>query len=115
MNFIPDHFYTRQDVVIVGRDYEAADYDNPEGWLYGTQDYVIVRNSNGDTYELAVEGNAEQMAERLNARWNNFKKLPVNFSAWSPGRPVYGSEAYIEYGQDEELAWEAKQEDSYNW
>ena len=110
MQFTPLQFYTREDIVVVGQDFEAADWDNPNGYLYGMQQYVMVSNEHGDTFELAVDSEAEQLAERLNAGWNNFKKLPVNFVEWRPSRPIYGSDAYIEYGQDDDIAWEVSLE-----
>lgn len=115
MNFIPVNFYVRDDIVVVGQHFEAADLDNPHGYLFGIQYYVIVSNEHGDTYSLAVsKEEAGQLAERLNARWKNFKKLPLNFKEWQPGRAVYGSQAYIEYGSDEEIEWERRQEfDNY--
>jgi hypothetical protein len=113
MQFTPVHFYTREDIVVVGQHFEAADWDNPNGYLYGTQQYVMVSNEHGDTFELAVDSEAEQLAERLNARWKNYKKLPLNFNEWRSGRAIYGSEAYIEYGIEEEIAWERKLEDDY--
>jgi len=106
-------FYTREDIVVIGQHFEAADWDNPNGYLYGTQQYVMVSNEHGDTFELAADSGAEQLAERLNARWSNLKKLPVNFAKWQLSRPVYGSDAYIEYGADEEIAWERRLDDDY--
>jgi hypothetical protein len=39
--------------------------------------------------------------------------LPVGFvtgAHWFTARPVYGSDAYVEYGQADDLAWEAREE-----
>jgi hypothetical protein len=30
----------------------------------------------------------------------------INLANWSAGRPVYGSEAYVAYGQADDVAWE---------
>ena len=34
------------------------------------------------------------------------RKGNINLQYWDPGPALYGSAAYIEYGQEEELAWE---------
>lgn len=104
--FIPEAFYARSDIVITGSHPENADFDNPDGWEFGLQEYVMVCNQQGDTYQLPVPKNAELLATRLMARWNNLRKLPVNFANWQIGRPVYGSEAYAQYGQDDDIQWE---------
>lgn len=33
----------------------------------------------------------------------------IDMAHWSPGRAVYGSEAYMQYGQAEDLEWERAQ------
>ena len=35
----------------------------------------------------------------------------INLAHWSQDRPVYGSEAYIAYGQADDVAWERASED----
>jgi len=32
----------------------------------------------------------------------------INTDFWREGRPVYGSKAYCQYGQDDDIAWEKK-------
>jgi hypothetical protein len=104
-------FTTRDDLVIVGQNSECADMTNPHGHLFGRLHYVQGYNAHGDTKELAVvsgsdpAAQAQTLADRLNARMA-LGKLPVGFDLWPAGRPIYGSHAYVEYGQDDDLAWE---------
>ena len=104
-------FITRDDLVIVGQNSEMADVVNPHGHIFGRLFYVQGYNAHGDTKELAVvtgsdpAATAQTLADRLNARMA-LGKLPVGFDLWPAGRPIYGSDAYVEYGQDDDLAWE---------
>jgi len=106
------------DVVVIGRDPEMADYDNPRGEVYGFCSYVRAIDKYGDTRILRVAterfdsvaiAKAEKVAAALNARLHRLCKLPVGFDAWEVGRPVYGSQAYIDHGQADDLAWEARE------
>jgi hypothetical protein len=107
-------FYAHNDLVVIGRDPEMADITNPHGDIIGARWYVVGANDRGDTRELTVltgacpRTAAEHLAERLQARWDSLGKLPVGFDLWPEGRPVYGSQAYVEYGQADDLAWEAR-------
>lgn len=109
-------FIARSDVVVVGTNPENADYTNPRGEIHGLLHIVQGRNEFGDTKELAVvsgrdpEAAARVMAERLNTRMSR-GLLPVGFALWPAGRPVYGSHAYLEYGQDADMALEAREEE----
>ncbi len=104
-------------VVVVGRDPELADYSNPRGERYGFAWYVRAFNDFGDTREFHVvttvyERDGEEKAEKLAAALTNRArggKLPVGFDSWVEGRPVYGSEAYVSYGQYDDLAVEARE------
>ena len=116
-------FRSGTDLVIIGQDAEAADYTNPRGNIYGFSAFVEAVSVQGDTRVLHVAtGNdeaevlakADVLAAALNARLAN-GKLPVAFDRWEAGRAVYGSEAYVEYGQDEDLAWEARIAEEEVW
>jgi hypothetical protein len=104
------------DIVVIGTDAEAADYDNPRGELYGIASYVRAIDEQGNTkilyvatgQESDVVAKAQTLADRLNARLANFGKLPIGFDKWEDGRPVYGSDAY---DSDEEIAWERRAEE----
>ena len=114
-------FTTRSDLVVVGTNPEAADVTNPRGEIFGLLWYVQGSNEHGDTAELAVISATEpsaiaavKLATRLNARVTDLKRLPVGFDLWPEGRPIYGSDAYVEYGQADDVALEAREEaDSY--
>jgi len=108
-------FTTRSDLVVVGRNPEMADVTNPRGEVFGLLWFVVASNEHGDTRELAVvssgdpEAAAKVLATRLGARLLNLCKLPIGFDLWPEGRPVYGSDAYVEYGQADDLALEARE------
>jgi hypothetical protein len=116
-------FRSGTDIVIIGQDFEAADYTNPRGNIYGFSAFVQAVSVQGDTRVLhvATGGNeaevlakADALAAALNARLAN-GKLPVAFDRWEAGRAVYGSEAYVEYGQEEDAAWEARAAEEEAW
>ena len=116
-------FRSGADIVILGQDFEAADYDNPRGHIYGFSAFVQAVSVHGDTrvlrvaaglIEAEVMAKADAVAAALNARLAN-GKLPVAFDRWEDGRAVYGSEAYVEYGQEEDLAWEARAAEEEVW
>ena len=106
------NFYARNEIVVIGQDPEMADMDNPRGDVIGVRWYVVAANTNGDTRELTVTSSgsartaAERLAERLQSRFDILGKLPVGFDQWPQGRAVYGSPAYEQYGQADDLAWE---------
>ena len=104
-------FDVRSDVVVIGQHFEAADYDNPRGELFGFAAYVSAVTVDGDRRSLHVKTSkseqeavsaAATLAERLTARLENLGKLPLRFDEWFEDRPVYGSEAYQAYGAEEE-------------
>jgi hypothetical protein len=108
-------FTATSDIVVIGVNPESADYTNPQGNLYGFASYVRASNDYGDTrifhvttsaLEREAMDAAEQLAKALTARFQNLGKLPVGFDAWTQGRAVYGSDAYLNYGQDDQLSWE---------
>ena len=115
-------FTTRSDLVVVGSNPENADVTNPRGESFGLLWYVQGSNEHGDTAELAVISSTEpsaiaaaKLATRLNARVTDLKRLPVGFDLWPEGRPIYGSDAYVEYGQADDLALEAREADDERW
>lgn len=112
-------FRAFSDIVVIGYNPENADYENQKGEIYGHAAYVQAVSPRGDTwikhvrtdrFEAEVMAEANKLADALNARLTNFDKLPVNFASWPQGRTIYGSEAYIEYGQAEELALEMSED-----
>lgn len=117
-----NNFYAHTDVVVIGTDPEMADYDNPRGEIYGFSAHVLATNDYGDCRALHVATarserevleQAEALAQRLTARVQNLGKLPVGFKSWVQGRPVYGSQAYQDYGREDDLSWEREMEECY--
>lgn len=117
-------FQASTDIVVTGCDPEAADYDNPRGEIFGYQACVYAINDHGDTrvlylgvdrFDSVALAKAEKVAEALTARLEKLGKLPVGFDSWQAGRPVYGSDAYVEYGQYDDLAWERRQAEEESW
>jgi hypothetical protein len=108
-------------VVVVGHNPENADITNPTGAIHGVLNFVRAYNEHGDTRELAVTSGsldpmlaAMTLADRLNRRMS-LGKLPVGFDLWPAGRPIYGSDAYVEYGQADDLAIEERERDDERW
>jgi len=118
MNKVFNTFAVRTDIVVIGRDPEMADYNNRDGSIFGYAAYVEASNDYGDTREFFVcsavredeaTAEADELAHRLTVRFESLGKLPVGFAAWHQGRAVYGSEAWAEYGNDDELAYERRE------
>jgi hypothetical protein len=116
----PVNFFAATDIVIVGQNFEMADYDNPQGYLHGHASYVYAEDARGarrrlyvstdSTERLSIEP-AERMARALNARLAA-GRLPVAFDQWEEYHPAYGSKSYQEDGGEEELiAWESSLEE----
>lgn len=115
-----NQFFARTYVVVIGQNPEMADYDNPRGDIHGFASCVVAANDYGDTRELGVLTSiserealepAERLADALNARFQNLGKPPVGFANWQPGRALYGSDAYLDYGQADDVALEALEND----
>ena len=113
-------------IVVVGTNPEMADVTNPRGELYGLSFAVRAVNERGDTWEKHVatgspwqekelEAQAKKVAEALQVRLDRLGRLPVGFAQWSPGRAVYGSQAWEEYGNDEEMALERREAEEEGW
>jgi hypothetical protein len=95
-------FTAYTDIVVIGQNPEMADYDNPQGHIYGFAAYVQAVSEQGDTRILCVGVNrwesdvlakAVAQADALNVRLA-LGKLPVGFESWREGHPIYGSQAY---------------------
>jgi hypothetical protein len=118
----PVNFFAATDIVIVGQNFEMADYDNPQGYLHGHASYVYAEDARGARRRLHVCTDynerdsiepAECMVRALNARLAT-GSLPVAFDQWEEYHPAYGSKAYQEDGGEEELiAWERSLEEEF--
>lgn len=87
-----------------------------DSFIYGYSAYVRAEDAVGRTvlhyvgterYEEDIVPKAEKLADALNARLK-LGKLPVRFSEWVPGDPLYGSEAYV-VNMPNEVAREKKE------
>lgn len=118
------NFEACTDIVVIGRNPENADYTNPRGEIHGFAAFVEASTPRGDTKRFFVDSSwdeatvlekAKTLAFALNNRFNRLGKLPIGFDNWVKGRPIYGSDAYIAYGQDDDVALEAREveEESY--
>ena len=87
------------DYAVVGHNYEMADMSNPNGEIIRERYYMRASNAYGDAF---VWGWFET-PEELEAAYLLFAP-PIFF--WDKTYPVYGSRAYEDYGQAEEIAWE---------
>lgn len=112
--------------VVIGTNPEMADYDNPRGHIFGLSYAVRARNEHGDTWEKPVAtgslhedaelaAKAERLAQALQTRLDRLGKLPVDAAQWQPGRAVYGTDAYVAYGQDDEVALERREAEEERW
>lgn len=112
-------FQTDSEVVVIDRNPEMADITNPRGDIHGTAVYVAAYDDQGnrvrklmktvDNYHaLAALKVADACVAALTKRFAQ-GKLPVAFKTWEQARPVYGSPAYVEYGQADDLACEARE------
>lgn len=121
-NFVPEFFDHGSDIVVIGSNPEIADYDNPRGEIHGLRPYIRAVDARGNTKfkyskdvhhvnvgDTEAEREARALAERLNEKLKQ-RRMP-DLSRWEDGRAMYGSPAYEEYGQDEDLEWERSMED----
>lgn len=113
----PTNFFAATDLVVIGINSEMADYDNPRGEIIGHAAYVYADSEHGDRrrffvktdrFESEVLPQAERLAAALNARLAA-GRLPVGFDRWEETRPGYGSDAWQEYGEFDEMMLERRE------
>lgn len=85
---------------IVGQDPEIADWGNPEGDIIRAVYFVTATTPEGRIYRHFFEsediGQVERLAESVRLA-TNWKPIPGRWVHW---RDVYGSQAYIEDGEE---------------
>jgi hypothetical protein len=82
-----------------------AEDGNGNRWAHKARfNGVKVEESEWGTGFVDTRENARRCCDFLVNRFRNSDRLWG--SMWSEARPAYGSEAYIEYGQADDLAWE---------
>jgi hypothetical protein len=92
------------DFVVVGHDPEYAEMDNPQGAIVGERFHLEATNEYGDR-RVAGSFVTPEEAEAAIAH-----AAPV--AIWAESFPVYGSEAFVAYGEEELQAWEVRHQ---NW
>jgi len=116
-------FFAACDLCVVDVNPEMADMANPRGEIHGYASFVYATFERGDRRRLFVKSSrwedeaiapADTLARALMARLAN-GKLPVGFDRWEECRPCYGSPAYIEYGQEDDLMLERKEAEEEAW
>lgn len=119
-------FDVDSDLVVLGTNPEMADYSNPRGEIIGLAYCVRAHNAHGDTWaktvvtgrigeEAELYAKADKLASALRARLERLGKLPVDAAQWRQGRPIYGSDAYVEYGQADDVALERREAEEEAW
>lgn len=118
-------FHAQADIVVIGTNPEAADYDNPRGEIFAMASYVVATDATGkrvalhvvtDVSEAVALAPARKLAAALTARFEKLGKLPVAFASWGYTYPAYGSDAWHEENENGDLAaWEREVEERANW
>lgn len=110
-------FFAMSELAVVDVNPEMADMSNPRGEIVGYASFVYADSEHGDRRRLYVRSSrwddeamapANKLADALNARLAA-GKLPIHFDRWEDARPGYGSAAYVEYGQDDDLELERRE------
>lgn len=113
--------------VVIGRDPEMADYDNPRGEIIRPAYFVTVTHADGSRLQhvrtfvarqrispCPQEARAQQLADAVNRHLAAGKKL--NPAHWQKIRAEYGSDAYIrEGGEQDEIEAEREELAREGW
>jgi hypothetical protein len=106
------------DIVVIGRDPEMADVDNPRGNIHGYAAYVMISDVSGrrwvhtKTYTNRWENEARLAAapflHAVDTHINSGQDVRLEF--WREVDPVYGSDAYQAQGTEQAtIQWEREQ------
>ena len=88
------HFFVRSEPVVIGQNYEMADFDNPRGLVYGYEAYVVAEDDSGrrmmhpHTFINRDEAKAEREAEVI--RSGIINRGVINEALWREIEPRYG-------------------------
>lgn len=91
----------RDEVVVLGCNPENADMDNPRGEYYGTRFHLLATDEHGNRRR---EGSFETEEDAEAYFW----AIAPPVEEWEETYPEYGSHAYEDYGQADEVAWERR-------
>lgn len=106
-------FFVAMDVRVVGQNGEFADYDNPQGYIYGDVYYVKARiegdKFKGDGLQWAHkhsfvnnEAGATALMERIK---QHIEIGRLNEDLWSEDEPVYGTQAWLDWNAEHPETW----------
>jgi hypothetical protein len=96
------------DFLVLRYDPEYAQMDNPQGAVVGERFHLEATNEYGDRRVWGGFDTASDAEAAL-----EFWAPPVFL--WDESYPVYGSEAYVDYGEEEMQAWEARHQEWAGW
>ena len=101
------------DLVVVARNPELADIDNPRGEIIRPKWFVLAEDLDGYRRVLTgVDFDDKVNAEKFAATYDGW--APDNESVWIDVQPAYGSRAYVaEQTEADVIAWEREQEGYY--
>ena len=98
----------RSDSVVVGCDPEMADMGNPRGEIIRERFYMRASNDHGDAFVWGSFKTPEEVEEA-------YTLLAPPVELWEPSYPVYGSQAYVDYGEADLLIQEKRWEEDDWW
>lgn len=101
--------YTQEELVEVSRNPENADMTHPYGERHDWRYYVIAEVPHGDRWRWS--GGHLTPEEAL----AHYRVAAPPVELWQEHRPAYGSEAYLEYGQEDDLIQEARELEDERW
>ena len=116
----PEFFFAATNIVVVDRNSENADIDNPNGYIYGFEAILVAEDADGNRvakhfktarWEEEILSEAGKQAEALIQRLAT-GRLPIDFDTWYSVNSCYGSTSY----QNEESqvsSWERENETCY--
>ena len=95
---------------VVRWDPEYADMDHPNGEIVDEVFFAIAEDENGNRWSWGGANTLEQ----AEFEYLHFAP-PVEFGGWTEFYPVYGSKAWMQYGEADEMARESRQNEAEGW
>jgi hypothetical protein len=91
------------DLMVVGSDPESADLDNPRGEIIRERFFLLAEDKHGNRRRYGCYMSKEEAESLIDYA------PPVAF--WDETHPAYGSRAYQQYGESDDIEAEARMED----
>jgi hypothetical protein len=88
----PWELTTASDITIVGKDVEMADYDNPQGFVYGLAYYITAEDAKGNR-RVCTSHHCDSQDE-VDAIMHCLDGWSPEEDDWIVTTPHYGSESY---------------------